>query len=171
LRQIDDKFNILSDAKLILDLCCSPGSWIQEVVNKFPATSIVGVDLAKMEPIGTVKFIQGDISDETLIAELECYISSRLDLVLSDCAPKLTGVKDTDYARHIFLVEKVIEITKKFLKRDGHLVCKLFDGDQTQKIRHTLKAMFSQVSLHKPKASHKKSSELYLVAKFFKGSD
>ena len=168
LRQIQAKFKIFNNAKLVLDLCCSPGSWIQEIQREFTDISIIGVDLVKMKPFDNVTFIQGDIRSENLISQLETEISGKVDTIISDCAPKITGVKETDSARQIFLIQRVLELVAHFLKKEGHFVCKLFDGDYTTRIRDQLKQYFEKVSLFKPEASRKKSPELYIVGKTYK---
>ncbi|HUX99430.1 MAG TPA: RlmE family RNA methyltransferase [Candidatus Deferrimicrobium sp.] len=170
IKQIDEKFNLFSTAKLILDLCCAPGGWIQEIKHEFKdrEVSIVGIDLVNMKPIKDVIFIQGDITDESILNKLDETLLDKPDIVISDCAPKVTGNKEIDYARQIFLVERVLNITFHVLKKEGHLVCKLFDGKDTPKIRDQLKEKFGRVNLYKPPASRKKSAEIYLIGKYYK---
>ncbi len=168
LRNIQIKFNILTDAKTVLDLCCAPGSWIQEIKQISTKISIIGIDIEKIQPINDLTFIQGDITDQTTISKLEEQVKQKIDVILSDCAPKITGMKETDYARHLFLVDGVMKIAHQFLKQGGHLVCKLFDGPETPRIRNKLKVFFESINLFKPDASRKASSELYLIGKFYK---
>ncbi|MFX1295700.1 MAG: SAM-dependent methyltransferase [Promethearchaeota archaeon] len=169
LRQIQAKYKVFSKSNLILDLCCAPGSWIQELKQQFGDNiSIIGVDLVEMKPVEGVKFIQGDIRDRDLINKLNMVLLKNVDAVISDCAPKLTGSKTTDYARQIFLVERVLQIISHTLKKKGHMVCKLFDGDYTPILRTKLKQNFETVYLFKPEASRKKSPEIYLIGKFYK---
>jgi len=168
LRQIQAKYKLFDTASHVLDLCCSPGSWIQAIKLKFPEISIIGVDLIKMRPIQNVIFIQGDIREDALIQKIERAAPSKFDVILSDCAHKFIGARATDYARHLFLVERVVTITNQLLKSNGHLICKLFNSDQIKTIRNKMKLIFKQVFLFKPEASLKKSPELYLVCKFFK---
>lgn len=171
IRQIQTKFSVISRGDFILDLGCAPGSWIQEIKREFGDASITGVDIVKMKPIEGVCFVQGDIGEDITIENLAKVIPPEVDVVLSDCAPKLSGSKETDYARHIFLVERVLQIVKRFLKQKGHLVCKLFDGEYTNKIRTDLKQNFQEVWLFKPESSRKESAELYLIGKYYKRSD
>lgn len=168
IRQIQGKFKVFNDAKLVLDLCCAPGSWIEEIKKEFDKVSVVGVDIVKISPIEGVTFIQGDIRDDSIIDALSKNLLRDVDVVISDCAPKFTGSKETDHARQIFLVERVIHIAYQFLEERGHLVCKLFDGEHTTKFRNQLKKDFEEVFLFKPEASRKKSPELYLIGKFYK---
>lgn len=171
IRQIQTKFKIISKGNFILDLGCAPGSWIQEIKREFQEVSITGVDIVKMQSIEGVNFILGDIGDDQTIETLAKVLPQEVDVVLSDCAPKLSGSKETDYARHIFLVERVLQIMKRFLKQNGHLVCKLFDGEYTTKIREDLKQNFREVWLFKPESSRKESAELYLIGKYYKRMD
>ncbi len=169
LRQIQTKFKILNGANLILDLCCAPGSWIEEVKRQFgDDISIVGVDLANIAPIKQVDFIKGDITDSTIITKLKESLPTEVDVILSDCSPKITGHRETDYARLLFLTEKILQLAFLFLRKGGHLVLKLFDGPSTKKIRDHLKLNFEYVALFKPEASRKKSPELYLIGKTYK---
>jgi 23S rRNA (uridine2552-2'-O)-methyltransferase len=170
IKQIQEKFKILDHAKLILDLCCAPGSWIQEIKQELrgKAVSIVGIDLIKIEPIEDVIFIQGDIRDESIITKLEEVFPDKFSLVISDCAPKVTGNKETDYERQLFLLERALHISFHVLKKDGHVVCKFFDGKDTTKIRDQLKQKFVNVHLFKPIASRKQSPEMYLIGKYYK---
>jgi 23S rRNA (uridine2552-2'-O)-methyltransferase len=171
LRQIQEKYKIIKIENLILDLCCAPGSWIEELKRQFgDSVSIIGVDLVKMNPIEGVKFIQGDIRDENLIDKLKSTLSRKFDVIISDCAPKLTGMRETDYERQIFLVERVIHIASHCLIKNGHIACKLFDGNQTAEIRDQLKQIFNSIHLFKPKASRKKSIEIYFIGKYYKKS-
>lgn len=165
IRQIQAKFKIFSEGSFILDLGCAPGSWIQEIKRMFEDISIIGIDLAKMRPIEGVTFVQGDICEDTTITQIAGILSQEVDAIISDCAPKLSGSKETDYARQLFLVECVLKITNRFLKKEGHLVCKLFDGENTPKIRNELKQKFDQIWLFKPESSRKESSELYIIGK------
>ncbi|NVM52188.1 MAG: RlmE family RNA methyltransferase [Candidatus Helarchaeota archaeon] len=168
LRQIQKKFQILNNANQILDLCCAPGSWVEEIKQQSNEISIVGVDIVKMSPIEGVIFVQGDIRDESIINKLEKNLVKDVDVILGDCAPKFTGSKETDYARQNFLVERVLLITSHFLKKRGHLVCKLFDGDHTKKLREQLSQKFEKIHLFKPEASRKTSPEVYIVGKYYK---
>jgi 23S rRNA (uridine2552-2'-O)-methyltransferase len=171
IRQIQTKFKVISQGNSILDIGCAPGSWIQEIKREFKEVSITGVDLVKMRPIEGVIFVKGDIGEDTIIDNLAKVLPQEMDVILSDCAPKLSGSKETDYARHIFLVERVLQIMKRFLKQNGHLVCKLFDGEDTNKIRTELKQTFKEIWLFKPESSRKESAELYLIGKYYKRSD
>jgi len=168
IRQIQAKFKIFSQGDFILDLGCAPGSWIQEIKRMFENISIIGVDLVKMKPIEGITFIQGDICEDTTINNLAGILSHEVDVVTSDCAPKLTGSKETDYARQIFLVERVLQITTRFLKEKGHFVCKFFDSENTPKIRSEIKQKFEKVWLFKPESSRKESPELYIIGKYYK---
>ncbi len=171
IRQIQLKFNILNNAKLILDLCCAPGSWIEEIQQEFNEISIIGVDLVTITPLKGVLFIQGDIQEDSLISKLEEHLINGVDVVLSDCAPKFTGSKETDIARQLFLIQRVFKISSRFLKEGGNLVCKLFDGNYIQKLRSQLKQKFDNIYFFKPQASRKKSPELYFIGKIYKKGD
>ena len=171
IRQIQSKFMIFNNAKRVLDLCCAPGSWIEEVRREFDNISVFGVDMAKINPIEGVIFIQGDILADSLMPQLTEHLSEGVDVVLSDCAPKFTGSKETDNARQIFLIQRVFKIASSFLNEGGNLVCKLFDGNYIPNLRSYLKQNFEKIYLFKPEASRKRSPELYLIGKSYNKSE
>ena len=168
IRQIQAKFKVISKGNFILDVGCAPGSWIQEIKRMFEDVSIVGVDIVKMKSIEGVTFFQGDICEDRTINNLAGILTQEIDVVISDCAPKFIGSKETDYARQLFLVERVLYLATQFLKEGGHLVCKLFDGKETPKIRNELKQIFKDSWLFKPESSRKESPELYIIGKYYK---
>ncbi|MHA1264475.1 MAG: SAM-dependent methyltransferase [Candidatus Helarchaeota archaeon] len=167
LRQINSKFHIIKEKDLILDLCCAPGGWIEEIKLQYGDVMIVGVDLVKMAPVEEVSFIQEDIREDRILDKLESMLPRKVNVVLSDCAPKMTGTKELDKARQLHLIERIFLITSRFLRRGGHLVCKLFDGGDLPTLRNQLKLNFDKIFFFKPRASRKQSAELYLIGKYF----
>ena len=127
--------------------------------------------MAKINPIEGVIFIQGDILEDSLMPQLTEHLSEGADVVLSDCAPKFTGSKETDMARQIFLIQRVFKIASSFLNEGGNLVCKLFDGNYIPNLRPHLKQNFEKIYLFKPEASRKRSPELYFIGKNYNKSE
>ena len=167
--QINKKFRILRQGFKVLDLCSAPGSWIQVVQSSIETPEIVAVDIVRMKDLPGVTFLQGDITQEGLLEKLK-RLTIKFDVVLSDCAPKTTGIRSLDQARQAELVNSVIKIAASVLKPKGNLVAKIFEGSEIKEIKQKLKKYFSKIYFYKPEASRKHSMETYVIAKGFKGA-
>ena len=167
LLEADAKYGILSGAKRIVDLGCVPGSWSQVAIKLVGDTGVVvGVDLLPIEHLHKLRFIQGDFTnDETLDSLVDAIGAKMVDVVLSDMAPNLSGVKGVDQARGAYLVELVLDFAANYLKVGGHCLMKAFQGGEFDKLVKMAQSMFLQVVIYKPDSSKSKSSELYLVCK------
>ena len=169
--QLNERFGFFRGAKYILDLGASPGSWLQvasEAVG--PDGLVLGVDLEKIQDkdFENVKTIVGDILNDDVVDEILRVIPSRMDVVLSDLAQNVSGSWDLDQYRQIELAKKALSVSMKVLKRDGYFVVKVFQGSEYDNFMKKMKGAFQSVKVHKPKASRKKSAELFLVAKTLK---
>jgi len=167
LEEIDKRERVLDGVKRVLDLGAAPGSWTQYCLKKLPPTGIiVAVDL---DPLGfshpQVSFFQKPIEELQLD---EIVGSEPVDLVLSDMAPKTTGIHDTDVARSFELACLALSAAKKFLKPGGIFVVKLFMGDSFEEYRNLLRKSFNQVRILRPESTRKHSREVFFVAKGFK---
>ena len=168
--QIQKKFKILRPGISVLDLCCAPGSWLQ-VIRRFvgPSGFIVGVDIEKMPKLKDITFIQADIfSDDIIEKVVNISGKKNFDAVLSDCSPKLSGIKDLDNFRQISLAERSLEIAQALLNTHGVFVSKLFQGAEFKKYTQRVKEIFQKVFFYKPPASRQQSPEIYIVAKRLK---
>jgi 23S rRNA (uridine2552-2'-O)-methyltransferase len=165
LLEIDQKFDLFKNVKRVVDLGCAPGSWSQVLWRKIGKDGItVGVDLLEIEPIPGLHFIQGDFSDEEVLAQLVDAIGDKVvDLVVSDMAPNLSGVKGVDQARGAHLVELVLEFVRDYLVTGGKCVIKVFHGGEFDNLVKQMRDLFNQVVIFKPDASRSKSSETYLL--------
>jgi len=170
--EIIEKFNIIKEGYVILDIGAYPGGWLQ-VASKAtgPSGLVIGVDLRPIKELGepNVKTIIGDVCDENLHEELVKMVPSKVDVVLSDASPKLTGVWTTDIARHVHIVQCVIRLINKLLKKGGSAVIKAFQGSELDHVLPILRQQFGKVRLFKPKASRQKSREIYLICMGFRG--
>ena len=171
LLEIDARFNLLKPGVTVVDLGAAPGGWCQVIRQKVgPSGRVIGIDLLPMVPVPDVTFIQGDFTaDEPFAALLSLLEGQSVDLVFSDMAPNLSGVKNIDQPRSAHMVELAIEFADRVLRQGGGLVCKCFEGDGMQEIRQQYQARYSAVVNFKPKASRDKSRELYLVGQKFIG--
>ncbi len=178
LSEIDAQFKLIQPGQLVIDLGSAPGAWSQYLRRKFAPKSagtggaavgelngrIVALDLLDMEPIEGVTFIKGDFREDDVLAQLdEAIQGQRVDVVVSDMAPNLTGVPVTDTARVSYLVELAIDFAIKHLKNEGALVTKVFHGSGYSELMDMFKANFRVVKAVKPKASRDKSAETFLV--------
>ena len=166
LEEIDQKFKILKPKQMILDLGASPGSWSQYCSKKIgDAGRILGVDLKPIAiKLSNSVFIQADLRNINLedIFILHGF-TPPFDLLISDMAPNTTGIRITDQARSADLCELALDISRRFLKKNGHFVCKLFHSGDFTKIREQIINEFQQFHAVKPEATRKISKEIFLV--------
>lgn len=176
LKEIDEDEKLIKKGQIIVDLGSTPGSWSQYARNKLAGQEgggihgiIVGLDMLPMEPIADVHFIQGDFREEVSLHALEKLLAGRkVDLVLSDMAPNLSGVAVADAARVEYLIDLAIEFSKLHMKPSGCLLVKCFNGMGFNDILTKFRGEFKVVSQKKPKASRDKSSEIFLLGKILK---
>ena len=178
LKEIDEELHLIKPGQIVVDLGSVPGAWSQYVRRRFAPKevgaggaaagalngTIIALDVLPMEPIEGVVFLQGDIREDTVLAELEAVVAGRLvDVVVSDMAPNLSGIESADAARISHLVELAVEFAQQHLTPQGALVCKVFHGSGYSQLVTLFKATFRVVKPIKPKASRDKSSETFLV--------
>jgi 23S rRNA (uridine2552-2'-O)-methyltransferase len=179
LKEIDESEKLIKPGQVIVDLGATPGSWSQYVRNKLAGKEgggilgeIYALDLLEMDPIADVHFIQGDFREEVVLAQLEEKLSGRkVDLVLSDMAPNLSGIPTVDAARIEYIIELAVEFAKAHLKPNGALLVKCFHGPSYNTLVTLFKTEFKTVSNKKPKASKDKSSEIFLLGKGLKSAN
>lgn len=170
LEEIADKFNLLKGVSAVVDLGAAPGGWLQVVKNKAPKTElIIGLDLLEIEPVEGVHFIQGDFtSDDVYEQLLELLGSRKIDLVLSDMAPNLSGMNAMDQPRSMLLAEMALEFCQQVLQPGGAHVVKLFQGEGFDQHIQNIRQLFNKVVIYKPKSSRARSREVFAVATGFK---
>ena len=185
LKEIDEALGLVKPGQWVVDLGAVPGAWSQYLRRRFaPRTAgsggaasgelhgrIIALDLLEFEPIEGVQFIQGDFRDDAVLAQLvESLCGRRVDLVVSDMAPNLSGIEAADAARIAHLVELAVEFALQHLQPQGALVRKVFHGSGYSQLVKLFKDSFRVVKPIKPKASRDKSSETFLVGIGLKGS-
>ena len=176
LKEIDEAEKLIKPGQIIVDLGCTPGSWAQYARRKLAGKEgggihgrIIGLDLLPMEPIADVDFIQGDFREQAVADQLtELLGGQKLDLLLSDMAPNLSGIAAADAARIEDIVDLAIEFACEHLKPSGCLLVKCFNGSGYNEILERFRQVFRVVSSKKPKASRDKSSELFLLGRGLK---
>lgn len=162
LKQIVKKFNLLQGVDVVLELCSSPGGWTQVLRELNPSLEIIAVDIERMAPVMGVRFIRGDIRAEETQSKIKDFTRGEVDLVLSDCSPKVCGNWNIDVARQLELAETTLSIAHD-LDSDKALA-KVFEGPGFDDFLNRIRQKFTKTRLVKPDASRKSSSELYLVA-------
>ena len=166
LEEIDQKFKMFKPGQVVLDLGASPGSWSQYASKKAGASGkILGVDLTAITiKLPNATFIQADLRDLNLVDIFDQHgFIPPFDIVMSDMAPKTTGIRGTDQARSMELCELALDIARRFLRKDGHFVCKLFHSDEFTKLRDEIKKSFHKCEIVKPESTRKISKEIFLV--------
>jgi len=167
--QEDEKF--LKPGMAVVDLGAAPGSWSQVVSEIVGDTGkVFALDLLEISPIPRVEIIRGDFTAEEVLIELEKMLNgSQVDLVISDMAPNISGIKAVDQAKWLGLAELAFDFCYENLKRNGSLLVKCFEGSGSQGFRESLREAFNSVKVKKPAASRDRSSEFFLFAKGKKG--
>lgn len=165
LMEIDDRDRLLKPGVVVVDLGAAPGSWSQVAVQRCGGSGkVFALDLLPMAPLAGVSFLQGDFTEESVLAALEAQLDGReVDLVFSDMAPNLSGVAAVDQARSIHLCELALDFARSHLKPAGRFLVKVFQGEGFIAFRQEMEGVFSSVQVRKPKASRDRSAEVYLL--------
>lgn len=173
LKEIDESLGLIRPGHQVVDLGSAPGAWSQYVRRKLSPQgaavgelngTIIAIDLLPMDPIEGVQFLQGDFREDVVLAQLEDLVGGRkLDVVVSDMAPNLSGVESVDAARISHLIELAVDFAQQHLKPEGALVTKVFHGSGYSQLVQLFKDTFKVVKAIKPKASRDRSSETFLV--------
>ena len=167
LKQIQDKFQLIRESDLILDVGCHPGGWTQVSVEETgPEGVVIGVDLKSTSPVDGASILQGDISKQETIDRIEELLDGKeLNVVLSDISPKLTGRYDTDQAISLELSTMTLDVAMGMLAPGGAFVTKIFQGVGIEGLILAAKDRFTNVQRFAPMASRNASSETYLVCR------
>jgi len=164
LKEIVEKYKVIKKRDRVLDLGCSPGSWLLYISKIIGGKGMaVGVDSEDVEiPIkGNIAFIQKSVFD-LQIQDLEKF-SSRYNSVVSDLAPKTTGIKSIDDAKSLELAERALEIAKSVLVSNGNFVCKIFEGEGVDNFFKKVSGKFATAKRFRPKAVSRGSKEFYII--------
>ncbi len=171
LLEMQQQDGLIHPGMTVLDLGAAPGGWSQV------ASSLVGdkgrviaSDILPVDSLPGVEFLQGDFTEPQVLEELLAMLKEDLaDLVISDMAPNMSGMKDIDLPRVMYLAELALDLARTVLKPGGGILLKVFHGEGYEVLQGELKSSFSSVKVRKPKASRARSSEIYLLAAGFRG--
>ncbi len=190
--EIDEKYKVFRRGMTVVDLGAAPGGWSQigaprvganagtqgngkagaQAGGKSTAGRVIAIDMLDMQGLAGVEFVQADFTtQEGLAAVVNCLggESSKVDLVMSDMAPNISGIAISDHAKSMYLCEIALEFATTFLKSDGTFVVKSFQGAGFTEFLKDMRATFREVKSLKPKASRDRSAEMYLVGRGLRG--
>jgi 23S rRNA (uridine2552-2'-O)-methyltransferase len=167
LLEVDERDHLLKPGAVVVDLGSTPGSWCQVAVKRCgPKGRVFALDILPMEVVPGVDFLHGDFTEDAVLEALEARLDgAKVDVVLSDMAPNLSGVAAVDQARSIHLCELALDFAVRHLKPGGQFLVKVFQGEGFMAYRKQVEAAFSSVQVRKPMASRDRSAEVYLLGK------
>lgn len=165
--ELNKKYKLIRRGDTVIDCGAVPGSWSQvalEIVGQ--DGYVLAIDILPMVPLkGQFDFLQANITKKSVIEKIKKVLPWKANIIISDAAPELSGIKEKDVGLTIKLNKNVLEIAKEFLKPRGNFVCKSFQGPGFQEFVSQLKKYFKIVKVAKPQASLKKSPEVFIIAK------
>lgn len=171
LLELQDRDNFIKSGMTVVDLGAAPGGWSQVVAGVVGDTGrVIASDILPMKSIPGVEFVEGDFTqDEVLELLLDRLKDGGVDLLISDMAPKMSGMKDIDQPRAMFLSELALNLAKTILKPDAYIVIKAFQGEGFEAFLSAMRMTFRTVKVRKPQASRARSRETYLLGVGFLG--
>ena len=172
LKEISDKYHIFKKGYVVADLGAAPGGWLQverELVGD--GGLVIGIDLSFIRPLpfDNVKLIKGDVTDPVVLEGFFKLSGKKVNIIVSDLAPKFSGVHDLDHARQIGLARIALESAPKMLRTGGSMVIKVLQGSEFKAFITDVNSFFANIKIYKPSASRDSSAEVYLVCTGFKG--
>lgn len=171
LLEMQQQDGLIRPGMTVVDLGAAPGGWSQvaaELVGE--RGRVIASDILKMDALAGVEFLQGDFTEQEVLDRLlESLGEDAADLVISDMAPNMSGMKEIDQPRIMHLAELALDLARSVLKPKGTFLVKVFQGEGYELFQRELRDSFETVKVRKPKASRARSSEIYLLAAGFRG--
>ena len=173
LLEIQEQDKLIRQGMTIVDLGAAPGGWSQVAANLAGEKGqVIASDILSIDSLPGVEFLQGDFTKDAVLERLiELLKDRQADLVISDMAPNMSGMKDIDLPRVMYLAELALDLARTVLKPDAVFLVKVFHGEGYEEMQKALKSSFNSVKVRKPKASRARSSEIYLLAAGFRSLD
>lgn len=170
LEELQGRDRLLKHGMTVVDLGAAPGGWSQYSVEQVGLKGkVIACDLLPMDPIAGVDFLQGDFRDEEVLkALLERVGEDKVDVLLSDMAPNMSGTPEVDQPRSMYLVELALDMCRQVLAPKGSFVVKVFQGAGFDEFLLDVRRSFGSVKVRKPDSSRPRSREVYIVATGFK---
>lgn len=170
LEELQQQDKLIRSGDTVVDLGAAPGGWSQlaaELVGE--SGRVIACDILPMDPIAGVAFLQGDFREENVLTALLDYVGDdKVDLVLSDMAPNMSGHGTVDQSRSIYLIELALDMCHQVLAANGRFVVKVFQGDGFDNFLQNVRSAFTSVKIRKPDSSRARSREVYIVASGYK---
>ncbi len=168
LEQIDQRYRIIRPSQRVLELGAAPGGWTHYLENKLRGGLLIAIDPLPITSGQDTHVIEGMAGEEAVDQEIaEILDGAQLDLVLSDMAPNISGIRTVDQARAMDLADICLDYCQRWLRRGGALTIKSFQGEGLDAWVATLRKSFAKVNVTKPKASRSESREVFVVAQGF----
>jgi 23S rRNA (uridine2552-2'-O)-methyltransferase len=169
LAEIDDRDRLFAPGQVVVDLGAAPGGWSQLAARRTaPGGRVIAMDVLDMQPLAGVEFIRGDFREQQTLDRLQALLAGRaVDLVLSDMAPNMSGIRVSDQALAMGLAELAMDFADKHLVAGGTLLVKVFQGADYPAFFAEMKRRCRQTKVRKPEASKRKSTEHYLLGRGF----
>lgn len=167
LMELQEREALFKPGMIVVELGAAPGGWSQYVQTCVqPSGQVIAVDILPMAPIAGVEFIQGDFTTETTLQQLLAHIAGRkINWVISDMAPNMSGNESIDLPKSMYLAELALDLAVKLDVKQGGFLVKTFQGEGFDDLVQHMKQVFKLVKIKKPKASRGRSREVYLLAK------
>jgi len=165
--ELRQRFRLMKTSDWVVDLGAAPGGWLQVAANTVGATGkVIGVDLQPIDPFRerSITLLQGDITDSAIQQQIMEILGGPADCVISDLAPRLSGIRDADAARCLELNQTALKVATRLLRPGGALLVKSFVNQELQTFTLELKRHFSTVQRTRPEATRQASSEVYFCA-------
>ena len=170
LLEIQEKDRFIQPGMIVVDLGSAPGGWSQAAkILVGDKGSVLATDILPMAPISGVKFIQGDFTEDAVFEDLiEKVGGDSVDLVISDMAPNITGIRAIDQPGSMHLAELALDFARSILREGAYFLVKVFEGEGIGEFKQVLASEFEKVKVRKPKASRSRSREIYLLAEKYR---
>ncbi len=170
LAELDERDRLFHPGMRVVDLGAAPGGWSQWVHRRLNGrVDIIALDILPMPALPGVAFMQGDFTEQTVLDQLISHLKGqKTDLVMSDMAPNISGMKSVDQPRVMYLAELARDFALNFVAPDGTFLSKVFQGEGFDAFVKDLRAHFNKVMIRKPKASRPRSGEVYVLARGFR---
>lgn len=168
--ELHEKDRLFKPGMTVIDLGAAPGGWTQVAAEYIGESGkVIASDILPMDPLPDVTFVQGDFTDNKVFETLLSEIDGKVDLVISDMAPNMSGNAAIDIPGAMYLVELALDMAQNTLKPGGNFVAKVFQGEGFDELLQQMRKMFQKVYSRKPDASRARSREVYQIGIGFKG--
>ncbi len=171
LLEIQEQDRLIKRGMTVVDLGAAPGGWSQVAANLVgDKGQVIASDILPIDSLPDVEFLQGDFTEQAVLDSLiKLLKDERADLVISDMAPNMSGMRDIDIPQVMYLAVLALDLARTVLKPEGSFLVKVFHGEGYEELQKQLKSSFTSLKVRKPKASRARSSEIYLLASGFRG--